>query len=422
MAEVIIMPKLGFDMAEGTLVRWVKAVGQPVEKGEVLAEIETDKATVEVEARAAGVLHTHLVEEGTAVPIGTPIAVIGAADEKIDLEALLASAQAAEVEAPEGATPEAPPAEPLPEAAIREGGDGRLPEGVRATPIARRLAREHGISLASILGSGPGGRIVKRDVEAALAAPAEARPVAITPDLARQTVRQPLSKLRTVIGSRMTASKQQVPHFYVTSEIDAAALMALRSEANALIPEEEKLSVNDFLVKAAALALSQFPNLNATLDGEQIVRHGDINVGIAVGVDEGLLTVVVRNADRKPLRQIASEARAMIARARQGRVRPQDIEGSTFTVSNLGMFDIDHFIAIINPPEAAILAVGSVRQIPVVEGDSIETGMRLKVTLSADHRVTDGVEVARWLQAFRAILEHPVQLVVDWPAFPRERE
>ncbi|MGD8759541.1 MAG: dihydrolipoamide acetyltransferase family protein [Anaerolineales bacterium] len=422
MAEVIIMPKLGFDMAEGTLVRWVKAVGQPVEKGEVLAEIETDKATVEVEARAAGVLHTHLVEEGTAVPIGTPIAVIGAADEKIDLEALLASAQAAEVEAPEGATPEAPPTEPLPEAAIREGGDGRLPEGVRATPIARRLAREHGISLASILGSGPGGRIVKRDVEAALAAPAEARPVAITPDLARQTVRQPLSKLRTVIGSRMTASKQQVPHFYVTSEIDAAALMALRSEANALIPEEEKLSVNDFLVKAAALALSQFPNLNATLDDEQIVRHGDINVGIAVGVDEGLLTVVVRNADRKPLRQIASEARAMIARARQGRVRPQDIEGSTFTVSNLGMFDIDHFIAIINPPEAAILAVGSVRQIPVVEGDSIETGMRLKVTLSADHRVTDGVEVARWLQAFRAILEHPLQLVVDWPAFPRERE
>jgi pyruvate dehydrogenase E2 component (dihydrolipoamide acetyltransferase) len=426
MAEVIIMPKLGFDMAEGMLVRWVKAVGQPVEKGEVLAEIETDKATVEVEARAAGVLHTHLVEEGTAVPIGTPIAVIGAADEKIDMEALLASAQTAEAEAGESPAAEVPQAEPLPAAAPAEDGDGRIPGGVRASPIARRLAREHRIELAGIVGSGPGGRIVKRDVEAALAAPAEARPIAITPeiapDLPLQTVRQPLSKLRATIGNRMTASKQQVPHFYVTSEIDAEPLMALRAEANALLPEAEKLTVNDFLVKAAAIALRQFPNLNASIDGEDIVRHGDINIGIAVGVDDGLLTVVVHNADRTPLRQIASQARAMIARARQGRVRPRDIEGSTFTVSNLGMFDIDHFIAIINPPEAAILAVGSVRQIAVVQGDSIKIGKRLKVTLSADHRVTDGVEAARWLQAFRAILEHPLQLVVDWLGFSGAQE
>jgi pyruvate dehydrogenase E2 component (dihydrolipoamide acetyltransferase) len=263
-------------------------------------------------------------------------------------------------------------------------------------------------------------------VEAALAAPAEARPIAITPeiapDLPLQTVRQPLSKLRATIGNRMTASKQQVPHFYVTSEIDAEPLMALRAEANALLPEAEKLTVNDFLVKAAAIALRQFPNLNASIDGEDIVRHGDINIGIAVGVDDGLLTVVVHNADRTPLRQIASQARAMIARARQGRVRPRDIEGSTFTVSNLGMFDIDHFIAIINPPEAAILAVGSVRQIAVVQGDSIKIGKRLKVTLSADHRVTDGVEAARWLQAFRAILEHPLQLVVDWLGFSGAQE
>jgi len=227
-----------------------------------------------------------------------------------------------------------------------------------------------------------------------------------------ETERIPVSKLRGLIGRRMTQAKQQVPHFYITAEIDAGRLMALRQEWNALQPEGHKASVNDFVVKAAALALRQFPNLNASLEGQEIVRHGQVNVGVAVALEEGLLTVVCRDADRKSIRLISDEVREMIARARQGKVRPDDIQGSTFSVSNLGMFDIDHFIAIVNPPEAAILAIGSVRQEPVVEKGQVVIGQRMKVTLSADHRVTDGAEGARWLQVLRGCLEKPLQLIL----------
>jgi pyruvate dehydrogenase E2 component (dihydrolipoamide acetyltransferase) len=228
----------------------------------------------------------------------------------------------------------------------------------------------------------------------------------------RESTRQPLSKLRAIIGKRMTQAKQKAPHFYVTVEIDAVPLMDLREQFNALLPEEEKLSVNDFIVKAAALNLQRLPALNASLDGDQIVRHGQINIGVAVAVEDGLMTIVLHDADLKPLRQIGSETRTMIERARAGRVRSEDIEGSTFTVSNMGMFDVDHFIAIVNPPEAAILAIGSVRKVPIVEDGKILIGQRMKVTLSADHRVTDGAEVARWLQSFVQIMEQPLQLAI----------
>ena len=427
MATVINMPKLGFDMAEGTLIRWVKAEGETVQKGEVLAEIETDKATVEVESQESGVVRRHLVAENSVVPVGSPIAILGTADEAIDVEALVGKSGAAR---PAAAKPAAPQAEtgslgagaetqaaaaatavPAGPQEMEVEGDGRLPEGVRATPVARRLARERGLDLKSLSGSGPQGRILKSDVEAALIAPAPA-PAFQAPRPAAATERVQLSKLRAIIGRRMTASKQSLPHFYLTADLDAGPLMALRADLNSRMPQDQQFSVNDFLVKSAALALREFPNLNASLDGEQIVRHRQINIGVAVAVDQGLLTVVARDADQKPLRTLSAELRQVVARAREGRVRPADIEGSTFTVSNLGMFQIDQFTAIINPPEAAILAVGSVRQEPVVVDGQITIGQRMRITLSADHRVTDGAEAARWLQVYRSYVEHPVHLLV----------
>jgi pyruvate dehydrogenase E2 component (dihydrolipoamide acetyltransferase) len=409
MAEAIRMPKLGFDMAEGTLVRWMIDEGQPVAKGQVIAEIETDKATVEVDTQVDGVLHKHLIQAGTIVPIGTPIAIIAVEGEEVDIDALVSADK--QIETAPAVEEVQPDPAPAPIAAPKADLDPSLPQGVRASPIARRIARERGLDLATIRGSGPGGRIVKRDVEGAVAAPIPATTY-VAPAVGEES-REPLSKLRAIIGKRMTQAKQEVPHFYITIDIDADPLMDLRRQFNALIPEDEKLSINDFIVKAAALNLQRFPSLNASLDGDQIVRHGNVNVGMAVAVDDGLLTVVIRDANLKPLRQIGSEAREMVARARAGRVRPDDIEGSTFTVSNMGMFDVDHFIAIINPPEAAILAVGSVRQDPVVVNGKIVIGQRMKVTLSADHRVTDGAEAARWLQAFAKLMQEPLQLVIS---------
>lgn len=404
MATVVNMPKLGFDMAEGLLVRWVKAEGEAVEIGEILAEIETDKATVEIEAEAGGVVLKHLVTENSSVPIGAPITVIGEEGEEFDIESV-------EVES-EAVVPEATPPSPIAVAESPSNGDGRLPAGVRASPVARRLADERGIELGSLSGSGPQGRIVKRDVEAAVSASAPAIAPFQPSAVPAETVRIPLSKLRETIGRRMTAAKQQLPHFYVTSDLDAAPMMDLRRQLNSRMPEDGKFSVNDFVIKAAAMALREFPNLNASLDGGEIVRHGHIHIGVAVALDDGLMTVVAKDVDSKPIRQLSSELRNLVARARDGKVRQGDIEGSTFTVSNLGMFQVDHFIAIINPPEAAILAVGSVRDEAVVVNGQVVPGRRLKVTLSADHRLTDGAEAARWLQVFRQYVENPVHTLV----------
>jgi pyruvate dehydrogenase E2 component (dihydrolipoamide acetyltransferase) len=295
-------------------------------------------------------------------------------------------------------------------------GAADYPGGVKASPVARRLAQEMGIDLTRVEGSGPGGRVVKADVEAQggrsdRRMPTPAYQPAST-HAPRSTERVPVSKLRAIIGKRMTRSKLELPHFYVTSDINAGPVMAARAQLNNALPEDEKLSVNDFIVRAAALALREFPNLNASLEGETIVRHGEINIGIAVAVEQGLLTVVARDADQKPIRTLSSEIRAMVERTRSGKVRPEDVEGSTFTVSNLGMFDVDHFIAIINPPEAAILAIGSVREEPVYEGANLVRGQRMKVTLSADHRVTDGAEAARWLQVFKRYFEQPFLMFI----------
>jgi pyruvate dehydrogenase E2 component (dihydrolipoamide acetyltransferase) len=407
MANVVTMPKLGFDMAEGTLVRWLRAVGETVQKGEVLAEIETDKATVEVEAVESGVVRRLLVNEGTAVPIGTPIAIIGTADEPID-DAV-----------PAAAAPRQTPSAPAPAAPAAPGRDSAAtpPAGTRASPLARRMASEASLDLRSISGSGPGGRVTKRDVAAALSRPASAAlstsMLSAAPSLPTRPEKDEVvspSRLRQAISRRMTAAKQQVPHFYLTADLDAAQLVRIRAEANAALPEDTRLSIHDFVVRASALALRSFPGLNASLDGDRIVRHAAVNVGTAVAVDGGLLTVVVRDTDRKSVPAISAELRQLVARARDGRVRPDDIEGSTFTISNLGMFEVDEFIAIINPPEAGILAVGAAREVPVVEAGQVVSGWRMKVTLSADHRVTDGAEAARWLQHLRTYLEHPIRL------------
>lgn len=439
MAEVVNMPKLGFDMAEGTLVRWVVQEGESVSKGAVLAEIETDKATVEVESSFAGVVARHLVPEGEVVPVNKPIAVIAAAGETVDYSSLLGEA------APETA-PKKAEAAPEPkseeqgqaEEAVSAQAETAQPEQesskadgrVMASPLARRVADEQGIDLKSVKGTGPGGRITKKDIEefqkkdtpakSAAAAPAAVQaPVEtglplppLSTEPARETQNVQLNRLRAAIGRRMTEAKQQVPHFYVTHEYDMAAVMELRSQVNALLPEDQKTSVNDFIIRAVALTLIEFPNLNASLNGEQIIRHGQINIGVAVAVEGGLLTVVCKDTDRKPVRLISSEVRAMVARARAGKVRSDDIEGSTFSVSNLGMYDVEHFIAIINPPEAAILAIGSAREVPVVEDGQISVGLRMKATISVDHRVSDGAEAARFLQALNKYLEEPLRLMM----------
>jgi len=429
MAEIVIMPKLGFDMAEGTLVRWLVSEGDPIEKGAILAEIETDKATVEVESTFTGVLFKQLVSEGEVVPINLPIAVIADAGEEVDLAALLVGFPDAEQPA-ETVIKEKSLLIETSEQKIEDAEEeGKLPGGVKASPLARRIAREMGINLKAVQGSGVGGRVVKKDIEAYITAPARETvgkedkllipdmqtQIPITPvslDTIPDDKLVPLNRLRAAIGQRMTEVKQTVPHFYVTHEYDMGAVMDLRKQINTMLSDDEKLSVNDFIVKAVALGLRQFPNLNASLQGDALLYHGHVNVGVAVAVEGGLLTVVCRDADVKSLRMISQEIRSMVVRARSGKVKSEDIEGSTFSISNLGMFDVEHFIAILNPPEAAILAVGSVRDMPIIQDGEIVSGSRMKATISVDHRVSDGAEAARFLQALANFLEEPVRLLL----------
>jgi len=431
MAEIIAMPKLGFDMAEGTLVRWVILEGGEVAKGAVLAEIETDKATVEVEASASGILHKQLVTEGSVVPVGTPIAVIAAPGEEVADVPESGSGAAAEVKPAEiavgtGPTQTVVGSQPEPAQQELQPDDGQL----KASPLAKKIAAEKNVNLRDISGSGPGGRIVKRDVESAVVG---LQSVGVKPEVSQQvqptkaslpaavwvpsgTVPAdehiPVVKLRAIIGKRMLESKQQVPHFYITSAYDAAPLLKLRQEVNAQLPEDSKVSLNDFIIKAAALTLRLYPNINASITEKEIIRRGHINVGVAVALDIGLMTVVVKDADQKPVRIIAQEMREMAARARSGKVRPEDIEGSSFSISNLGMYNVEDFAAIINPPEAAILAIGSAKPTPVVVGDEVKVGMQVRMTISADHRVTDGAEAARFMNSLGEFIENPIRLLL----------
>jgi len=444
MAELVTMPKLGFDMAEGTLVRWVKAEGDSVQKGDVIAEIETDKATVEVESSDSGVMFRHLVEEETTLPVNAPIAVIaeeGEEPSQDEIDAMVKEAggepegkKAEKKEKPaekekkaeeETAEPEKAESEKAPEEVQEE--DISPAGGVRSSPLARRMAEEEDIDLEKVKGSGPRGRVVKKDIqqylesmrkegweeEAKVVEEARQPITAFTVGEVPEDQVVEMSRLRQAIGRRMQDSNQNFPHFYLTRNYKTDALMKLRKELNQLLPESDKLSVNDFIIKAAALALRQYPNLNASIEDEKhIRRYGHVNIGVAVAVEGGLMTVVVKDADQKPLRLIGREVRGMATRAREGKVKNEDIQGSTFSISNLGMFGVDNFAAIINPPEAAILAVSAVQELPVVEDGELKIGSRMKATLSADHRVTDGAEAAEFMQVLANYLEEPMWLLL----------
>ncbi|HOE69793.1 MAG TPA: dihydrolipoamide acetyltransferase family protein [Brevefilum sp.] len=434
MAELITMPKLGFDMAEGTLVRWLKAEGDPLVKGEVIAEIETDKATVEVESGYAGVMLRHLADEGADLPVNAPIAIVAEEGEALsddEIDALLAGSG---VKAPGKPVSEDEKAVQAAKKVEETLGDDQgeekgetLAGGKRSSPLARRIAAEHEIALTKLEGSGPRGRIVKQDIEDYLAElraegrEQEAETVGKTlQPLASFTAGEipddeviAISRLRQAISRRMQDSFMNIPHFYLTRVYKTGALMRLRKELNQFLPDEEKLSVNDFIVKAVALALRQFPNLNASIEDDvHVRRHGRVNVGVAVAVEGGLMTVVCKDADQKPLRLIAREVREMASRARERKVKPEDIEGSTFSISNLGMFGIDEFAAIINPPEAAILAVSAVQDVPAVEDGELVIASQMKATISADHRVTDGAEAAEFMAVLAEYLEEPLKLLV----------
>jgi pyruvate dehydrogenase E2 component (dihydrolipoamide acetyltransferase) len=405
-----------------------------VEKADVIAEIETDKATVEVESGFEGVMFRHLAGEGEDLPVNAPIAVVAAKGEELsdeDIDALLGEAgvKAPQKAAPEEEQPVKEEKAPETEAAVEmaEEPDVTPAGGTRSSPLARRMAEDHDVPLTKVEGSGPQGRIVKKDIEEYLESmraegreeEAEAVGKTLQPLTAFTTGEIPedeviaMSRLRQAIGRRMQDSNQNFPHFYLTRVYKTGALMKLRKELNQLLPEEDKLSVNDFILKAVALALRQYPNLNASIeDDKHIRRYGHVNIGVAVAVEGGLMTVVCKDADRKPLRLIAREVREMAGRARNRKVKNEDIEGSTFSVSNLGMFGIDEFAAIINPPEAGILAVSGVQNVPAVEDGELVIASRMKATISADHRVTDGAEAAEFMAVLAEYLEEPLQLLI----------
>ncbi|HEV2056129.1 MAG TPA: dihydrolipoamide acetyltransferase family protein [Methylomirabilota bacterium] len=428
------MPKLSEAMETGKVIKWLKKEGDAIKGGDVIAEIETDKANVEIEAFGGGVLRKIVIPEGGQVPVGELIGVI--ADAADDIGAVASAAPSPQASAPAPASAALPAMESyrsvpetsavVPMAAVSSVA---APAGgrVKASPLARKVAAQSGVDLRLIQGTGPGGRIVRRDVESAAASPrpaaaagpspaapaaAQARPqFVIPPRTGAEFEDRPLSSMRAIIAKRMPLSKGPVPHFYVTSEVSMDRAWALRAELNAL-EGQPKVSVTDMIVKACASALLKNPGVNAQLQGQSIRVFHRAHIGLAIALDEGLITAVLRNCDAKPLGQIAVEARDLAERARGGKLRAQEISGATFSISNLGMYDVEEFSAIINPPEGAILAVGSVLEKPVVEGGQLRVGRRMKMTISCDHRVMDGAMGARFLQDVKRLLEEPLRLLV----------
>ena len=394
MASRVVMPTLTDTMEEGVLLAWKKHEGNPVQAGEVIAEIETDKAVMDLEAFAPGILRKILVRDGETVQSGTLIAVIAEADE--DITSALSGGVAAAPSIGSGATTGAVPGKaPAPAQAAR-------PEGVRpfVSPRAKALAAERGLDLSNLTGTGPGGRIVEEDVLQATAQPAPALPAGMD---------QPLSQMRKAIARSTVQSKAPVPHFYLTVEIDMEQAERVRAEFKQ--SRQPHPSITDVLIKAAALALARHPEINVSFTGEAIRRYERIDIGIAVGMEDGLITPVIRNCGAKTLADISTETKSLIERARQKRLQPQEYTGATFAISNLGMFDVDQFIALLMPPQAASIAVGAIRDVPVVTKGTVTAGRRMKVTLSCDHRALDGLMGAQFLKEFKRVLEHPQELV-----------
>jgi pyruvate dehydrogenase E2 component (dihydrolipoamide acetyltransferase) len=419
-------------MQEGTIAHWLKKAGDEIKKGDVLAEIETDKATMDLEAYEEGTLQQVLIQEGETVPVGQVVARIGSGAGAQQAEAEESSAQQS-VSAPQmsedgaRAKEEAPVAsekttarEPSVQSAISQTTQNEGSK-IKASPLARRMAEEHNIDLSQVKGTGPGGRIVRDDIEDVLeqgvpsaAAPtkAEAAPQQIAPTDQADAEMVKLSRVQLLIARRLTESKQTIPHFYVSSEIDMTDMLAMRQTLNANIGEEGvKVTVNDLIVKACAVALEKFPEVNSSLKDDHFVRYKRIHVGMAVDAPTGLVVPVIRDTNTKGVRTIAREAKALIAKARNNKLAPADLEGGTFSVSNLGMMDASNFIAVINPPQAAILAVAATRkQFVPVDGQPVVRDM-MTVTMSADHRIISGATVARFLQEVKQLLQNPYSVL-----------
>lgn len=464
MATNIVMPQMGYDMREGTVVRWHKAEGETVARGEVIAEIETDKATVEFEAFTSGVLRKIVAQEGVAIPVGDLIAVIAGPDEVLPDEVVSTGGGTGGATAEPAAamvTPASPsgpedtaltPSGTASEGQVRaspiarrlaqergidltlvsgSGPGGRIVEKdvldfpsvptsaegqVRASPIARRLAREIGIDLSLVSGSGPGGRIVEKDVlefvpvDAPTAQPPVEADRALSPSTS-ESGRVELSRMRQVIARVTADSKREAPHFYLTAEVDMSKAMSLRRFVNDATVDGNRISVNDLVIKACALALGQHPKFNGSFQGEHLRLNAGINIGIAIALEAGLIVPGIPDCQSKNLHEIAAASKDLIARANQGTLRNEEYTGTTFSISNLGMFDVDSFAAIIFPPHAAVLAVGAVKEQPVVRDGELAVGQIMKATLSTDHRVADGAEAARFLVAVKKLLEDPTSLV-----------
>jgi pyruvate dehydrogenase E2 component (dihydrolipoamide acetyltransferase) len=425
----ILMPALSPTMTEGNLARWLKKEGDEVHSGDVLAEIETDKATMEVEAIDDGKIGKILVPEGAqGIKVNAPIALLLGEDE--DASALEKFAEAPPRPAPVTPSPPVENVAPAPAAPRdRERGNGRI----FATPLARRMAQQAGLDLAAIRGSGPQGRIVKSDIEATLSpgrlapAPASARtptapqPVPTAPVLSKERVaalagnppytERPLNAMRRVIARRLTESKQTVPHFYLTIDCEIDALLKIRSELNAK-SDAYRITVNDFVIRAAALALRQVPAANASWSDEAILLWDSVDIAVAVALDDGLITPIVKMADRKGLAAIADETKDLVTRARAGKLKLEEFQGGTFSVSNLGMYGVREFAAVINPPHGGILAVGAGEQRPVVKNGTLTVATVMSCTLSCDHRVVDGAVGAQFLAALKKLVEDPLTMLL----------
>jgi len=421
MAKLLEMPKLSPTMEEGQIGAWKKAEGDAVDVDDLLAEVETDKATMEFRSFDKGTLLKILVPAGSMVKLGQPVAVIGKPGE--DLSGLALSGAPAPVAPSPAPLPASSTPAPVPGVAGNASAtpspvDGGMDGRVKASPYVRKVARERGLSLAAVHGSGPNGRIVARDLEnpaalTSLASPS-ARPV--RGDLAAPDA-HPLSMMRKTIARRLTESKQTVPHFYLTIDIDADPLHHLREHVSDDLKESlgdkaPRVSVNDLIVKAVAIALVRVPACNASYSPDALLYHNRVDISVAVAVDDGLLTPVVRDADKKTVLEIGREVRDLADRAKKKKLQPEEMANGTFSVSNLGMYGIDSFAAVINPPEGAILALGQIRREPVVQGDAVVPGRRLAMTLSCDHRVIDGAIGATYLKALRDVLEHPGQILL----------
>ncbi len=418
MAISVVMPRLSDTMEEGKILRWLKQEGDRIEVGDIIAEIQTDKADIEMEAFGSGTLRTILIGAGESAPVGRLIGVIAEEDE--DISTLLPPVMGLAVQS---ASPTRPGAPALTPPILQTVASGR----VKASPLAKRLAREQGIDLSMVSGSGPGGRVIRRDLAAPIpsaaavgqrapststAPPAAKRAVAVaspTPSVGFED--RDLSPMRRAIAKRVAQSMATVPHFYLTVEVAMDKATELRESIQAQT-SDLKVTFTDIIIKAVAIALERHPAVNTSFVGEQIRVYSQVNIGIAVALEEGLISPVLRDCSRKSLAQIARETKGLIERARAQKLRPEEYSGGTFTLSNLGMYEIEEFTAIINPPEAAILAIGRIQSKPVIVDGGVQIGQRMRMTLSCDHRAVDGMTGAIFLQEVKRLLEHPLDLVL----------